>query len=617
MIDLKLVILEILLFVTFEIINGEIFILEAEDYVSNRFKIHRDSASGHSTINFNKGQSLNLYFCLRFETQVALHDVKYSNDGGPDTFEVSIDGYKLGTVVTPEHSGFGQNWDMFMSSDQLGPIMTLQSGRHKVTLNFTQTDYYGVEVDNVQLMVQDSRLGRNLFDCALYCVPNIHYDNGPARDDVPSATAVRKILPSTCPLEDNLLIYMYHENIEFYLITASLPKYRSFENNHGQEEGSCDVALNRNILWKFTNVKLPLLNTDDERFAEGALITYKGSNMTRSESLVISFKSIDPEDEFDKGTVLFLRMKEPTNQMYIQFRYRGLDSDWSEPEGQFINLQQMEATMTIPTKTWSTTDQNQIEIFIFVDPDSVYDNILETIELRRRRIEAIRETDLFNKLDTQIKSVEIVTGDPSESQEKMTIRRRDTEKFVNSSSYLSIMNNTPWSKRNSEILRLYQTGLLYLIPMTPHGLESVPFGSGVVVGQSQPDTDEPLAPIEHVEIDPGALLIYITYKDGGQATLLVKPQLQQTQVIVKDVKLQKDPFAYPFATVKSMWQYDGNSEVDHVSTNGNVERHVINGWEKLYGTSFAFFRKCISRHNTQSPDLQIKVLTEEDFYKYV
>ena len=597
--------------------NCAVFQLEAEDYVSNRFIIHRESASGEATINYNEGQSLNLYFCLRFESRVALHDVKYSNDGGGDTFEVSIDGYKMGTVNTPDHSKFGENWDNFMSSNQLGDEMKLHSGRHKVTLNFTNTDKYGVEIDYIQIRVEDRRLSRHLFDCALYCVPDIHYDNGPVRDDMASAVAIRKVLPGTCPLEHNVLINVYHENIEHYLLSATLPKYRSFENNFGAEDGSCDKILDKNLLWKFQNIKLPLLNSDDNRFPDGASLSYRGSNISRSSSLLATFKAVQQEDDLDKGSVLHVRFKEPVNQLYLEVKYRGKDKAWSDPVGQFINSQNMEMSLTIPTDTWSTVEDNALELVVLADPDSFHKNVFETIELRRRRIQQQKEVNLFNKVDIQMNAVEEITGTPNEQAQKMTIRRRDTNELVNASSYLSIFSNTPWSNKNSEILRLYQDGRLFLIPMTPHGLSSVPLGSAVVIGQSEPAADQPMAPIDHVDIDPGALQVHITYKDGGKATLLLKSQMQATMVIVKDMKLVKDPISHPFATISTMWQYDGNSEVDHVSSNSNREHHVMNGWDTLHGTSFSFFRKCISRHKTQSPDLQLRVLTERDVLLYV
>jgi hypothetical protein len=56
-----------------------------------------------------------------------------------------------------------------------------------------------------------------------------------------------------------------------------------------------------------------------------------------------------------------------------------------------------------------------------------------------------------------------------------------------------------------------------------------------------------------------------------------------------------------------MWIQDGYSNVDHLALN-NVEFSVLNRWDGyLNGTRANFYRKCISRLNTQSPDMEVVV----------
>ena len=69
----------------------------------------------------------------------------------------------------------------------------------------------------------------------------------------------------------------------------------------------------------------------------------------------------------------------------------------------------------------------------------------------------------------------------------------------------------------------------------------------------------------------------------------------------------QESLQFPFLTFMSMLVADGNSDVDHVSVNGKMA-HRINDWQKLFGTSVVFFRKCLSKHNTLSPDIRVDLL---------
>ena len=59
-------------------------------------------------------------------------------------------------------------------------------------------------------------------------------------------------------------------------------------------------------------------------------------------------------------------------------------------------------------------------------------------------------------------------------------------------------------------------------------------------------------------------------------------------------------------TFRSMWVADGNADVDHVSTPQGVWP-ILTGWENLTSPYVLFFRACISRHNTLSPDIRVDV----------
>ncbi|KAK3596439.1 hypothetical protein CHS0354_033402 [Potamilus streckersoni] len=143
---------------------------------------------------------------------------------------------------------------------------------------------------------------------------------------------------------------------------------------------------------------------------------------------------------------------------------------------------------------------------------------------------------------------------------------------------------------------MYQDGNVRLLPITPHGLDWIPFGSSILIGQSNHMAVRPAAPLRNSDIDPKELTIQLTYWDGSVLSLKLDVTMKETTVIVSDAVYARSFSSNPFLTFRSMWVADGNADVDYV------------GWETLRGNSYAFFRKCISKHNTLSPKHRVKIL---------
>lgn len=604
----------IILLTCFVSSEGVVFRMEAEKYAARRFHNHRENASGEKAVNFNKGQKLNFYFCLRDDAEVSVNQVVYSNDGGSDTFEVNLDGkLVLGNLKTPEQSNGGKHWNEFLYSGQVGPNMTLESGRHTITLDFKETDRHGLDVDFIEIEVNDKKLNREIFECVVYCIPEIKYDNGPIRDDMPSAIAERIVVPVNCPTDDNILIPVYHEDIKHFLITATLPKYRSFENHYTGKESFCSDD-NSGILWSFSNLKIPWDKQTDS-WSGFTTLKYQASNVSKNSYLTVTFQPIAKNDLAIDNT-LKISFNEPKADIYVEMKYKKSDGSWSTPEGQYITPQNMDYLVSIPRNTWSDTQENQVEITILADPETLTGLDLDLL-LYRRKEKRRREEVLFNDMNTRVAATNIYVGDETDN-EKMVVKSGNIKGNVSNISFISVYQKSQWSDSQHEILRIHQNGKLQLLPLPAHGFQGkMPFGTSVFLGANDPTKMPPKAPIDQITIIPEPLEMFLTYKDGSKATLLVKTDLDQTNVLVKDVQITRDPIQFPFATISSMWQFDGNADIDHVSTNGNVERHVMNGWKELYGTHFSFFRKCISNHNTLSPDVQMKLVNEEDLYLHL
>ncbi|CAC5402916.1 unnamed protein product [Mytilus coruscus] len=137
---------------------------EIEDYVGDRFVMKRDSASGQKSAHFKEGDYFNINFCLRNITNVKLWSVVYSNDRSDDDVEFRLDGIMFGNLTTTYHSNYGHGWDEFMHYYPKGPSLTLSSGKHFISVNVSHTDYYGIELDQLNILT-DSNLMKNTLIC--------------------------------------------------------------------------------------------------------------------------------------------------------------------------------------------------------------------------------------------------------------------------------------------------------------------------------------------------------------------------------------------------------------------------------------------------------------------
>lgn len=152
-----------------------------------------------------------------------------------------------------------------------------------------------------------------------------------------------------------------------------------------------------------------------------------------------------------------------------------------------------------------------------------------------------------------------------------------------------------------QYLVLYEDGNMRLKPHPPLGRADVCFGSSVVIGPAVPAT-RPYVDIQEVELNPTTQCLNLTYRDGGHARLCPSVNRLQAVVAVK-VDYRSD---YPFATFRSMWVADGNSDVDHIQTiYGDFP--ILAGWQRLKSSSWFFHRAVRSKHNISAPDFRIEL----------
>lgn len=127
-------------------------LLEAESGTGAGQTKPRGSASNMATVLLFTDETRSMTFNL---PTAASYDVEaaYSNDGLPDTVEVSIDGVVLGQFVTkdtrPDGGVPGSGWNVF-NSTMIGTA-DLSAGDHKVEVTVTASDSFGVEIDVLRL----------------------------------------------------------------------------------------------------------------------------------------------------------------------------------------------------------------------------------------------------------------------------------------------------------------------------------------------------------------------------------------------------------------------------------------------------------------------------------
>jgi hypothetical protein len=117
----------------------------------------RGNASGGRTILLHESETRSLSFELGGTADYNFK-VRYSNDGPPDTIQISIDGIPIGepfvTKNTKPAGGVpGSGWNNFAVADKLGNSI-VAPGQHQVTVAVVHADSYGVEIDLVTLTPQ-------------------------------------------------------------------------------------------------------------------------------------------------------------------------------------------------------------------------------------------------------------------------------------------------------------------------------------------------------------------------------------------------------------------------------------------------------------------------------
>ena len=126
--------------------------LEAENSISTGTIMSRTHASGDKTVYLLDDDYLEFHLHANTFCNVAVHDVRYSNDGDSDTIELLLNRKKIGSFRTRAASRWGRLWNVFENSGVVGKRMILSAGKnYLLKLVARRADRYGVEIDKISL----------------------------------------------------------------------------------------------------------------------------------------------------------------------------------------------------------------------------------------------------------------------------------------------------------------------------------------------------------------------------------------------------------------------------------------------------------------------------------
>ena len=586
----------------------KLFTIEVERFAPRENSIPRSQASNNYTVLMREYETIRINFCLRQTSTVTIINIVYSNDGPSDEIKATLDGHNMGSFVGSPYEGAGRGWNLFRSSGRLLGRAVMTTGPHVLVLNVTRSDKYGVEIDNVFLNIDDYGLDYPTLFCTLYCF-DINYNNTVEQKlPIQNGKFVQKSSSSQCAEADNVKVEIFHNTTTDFEITANIPKYLSFANYRDPFFDSCILGSpywafhNQSLTQRNEHVKTPHATLRLQKAVYGTVLT-----------VTFDLQKLSPVREVDEakiGGILKLKLRNmPRENVIVKPERMGSGGQWVKMTDMTFTPFSTLRTWTIPDFSWSAEQPNQVKLKISHGKQGV---VVDTLLLHRRAT-SDRTFDVYSDTNVVIQGVRLGFWhhwqDHPQSMTLQTLEMTDRRTELTKIDSLRIYSKVPWTGGYSQVFVLFQDGRIRIQAITPHGLDYIPFGASVNIGQPLNTTSKrPYSAIKTINIDPKLLQMIIMYENGNSATFVLKTTFTETKLVVTRGRFLLNRSQFPIMTFQSMWMNDGNSDTDHVTINGGKARHIMSDWNELPGKSAAFFRKCISRHNTQAPDIRIQFL---------
>ena len=580
--------------------------LEAENGIHTGNIQSRSSASGDATVYLSESGKVTNTFTTS-SCSVSVENVAYTNDGGSDTIMVYLDGLLVGSFVSKAGSNYGQNWNVIRNSGSIGASVEVPSGSHELVLVVTQADDYGVELDKSTLDL----------NCAVPGCINVTSLSGLSSCNSNLAKITHSSVNTGCAEEDNVKIPLYYTGIKNFNITATLPEYYpSTTTLNNREANFTNCVFHSSTIWQ--------IGENDESFLEYSTSctsnTYQIGQPVSSFCQQINNQGHTQETilftargtssglvEASIGSVLTITFTQVSGILVIEIRCFGRDETWLSLEKATFTSSSLTNTWMIPDLTWTEKENsNHIELTV-VTAESSANAVGKYDFLKLDKRDENGESDPITIFDNGYTIIEAIRIDFWWLHPKAMIIQNLHSNFEwFNISYIRIYRRKPGTDdKFAQLFVLYQDGNSRILSFPPSSVDWIPFGSSVIIGMVNPNSIRPYASIIRVNIDPIALTMEVYYESGGKALLSLQYSSTKTVVKVSDITYNTSNIT-PFATFRSMWVADGNSDVDHVQTI-NKSWHIHYGWESIDGLVFEFYRSCVSTHNTLSPNIRIEV----------
>lgn len=595
--------------------HAKVFIFEAEDShtvgslnINNPEEgaVYRSEASGRKSVHLVQGQYLEYNFCLRKESKVQVSNIRFSNDGPHDEYIVEIDGNVVGEFLTGTQTGSGAAWNDYHSSGYVGQPVVLEAGSHKVKLITAVSDQWGAEVDFITLDVDDMNLDEMGFYCDKFCFDDIIFKNVSTGDSIPSSRFEQNSFKSSCSEEANVKVAVYNDIADTFRLTATIPKYRTFSNNRvpifsGCNFGRPSLNLSNILVDPFGQI----MNTKKMRTVFAGSPTYMIMSTTFLQSKPSFVRGVD---ENRVGSILTIRFRNEGPIFDLDVSYLGESRRYISFERLKIDPQnETTYSWTFPDYSWSIDQENILRLGF--SSAQTMNIVIDSLTLKSRET-VHNKTVLFKDNRYIIEGTDIDFWYMGENT--MAITSKYTKEEFYDMDRIQVYAKLPWSSGYSQVFSLYHDGLVSLLPMTPHGLDWIPFGTSVVIGPNNASDPRPTSPIKSIEIDTINMKFDVEFIHGDRVSLYVDAMHHDTILTIKYNSITHDRKLYPLMTLSSMWISDGNSLVDRISVNRDADRNIIGNWKTLYGLSAVLYRKCISSYNTMSPDLKLETIGKDE-----
>lgn len=600
------------LFVSINLIDvmfGKVFIIQSDNGRFNHDIYHPQNVS----VDIVRSKiPLAFNFCIREQTSVKITNLRFTYVNIQRAkFTLSIDHGHWMTYTDQPRARV-----MFIDTGYFSnQTYKLDAGWHVIKLKVAK-GFSPIVFDYLEVDVADEWMNYDIFTCKIMCIQVATF---PIRKEeslqsLAKSNSSKSIpgyisqhsLPTPCAEVDNVNIPVFSDHVTEFAITSTLPQYKSFDNRKLENLTHCPHLYPE--LWNFINFILEPNGLDinwENNTLSFLTLESKGSHTMTAKVMFILEGENDGSIDAKIGDELYVKFaKFPPVQISIEMRFKTKEGMLSDKATRMFDEDTLENMWVIPDFTWSEGVQNVIMLTV-TSPMPIKFNVA-SVRLVKRPLGPETSKTIYKSDDVAVTTVTVPFS--WLAPRTMTVRLPDGTSFYDV-TYLQFYRPIPWSRgAYAQVFVLYNDGNVRLLPTTPEGLDWIPFGTSVVIGQTVYTSKRPYAAITQVDIDPEMWEMRVRYDDGSSATFKLNSKDDQTRLLVTNIDFRKDSQAHPFATIRSMYVSEGNTDVDSVKVDNKDTYHVMDKWGSLKGLSFAFHRRCISKHLTLSPDIRLDIL---------